>query len=85
MTCSTIGKLRKLFWIIRRPFTMTIQTPAHVEDLRIFRDFNLGHITMTGLTIQPGRDMRPMREMDKIRHLRDGHPGNGLVSFDVPN
>src|SRR5688500_4901051 len=83
MTCSTIGKFVEFFLVIPRPGFMTVQAPTHIQYLRVLSNFNLRHIPMTVLAVQPGCYVRPMREMDKIRHLRYRHPWNGLVSFDI--
>jgi len=85
MTCSAIGKLGKFFRVIRRSGFMTVQAPTHIYYLWILSYFNLGHIPMTVLAVQTSRNMWPMREMDKIRHLRYRYPFNWLVALNIFN
>ena len=79
MARATIRELGQLYWIVGSPRAVAVQTPAHVHHLRVPGDFNLGHIAMTALTVQPCCDVRTMYEMDKVRHLGDGNPGNLLI------
>jgi hypothetical protein len=79
MTCPAVRESGQLFNIPGRPLAVTIQTPTHIHDLWVFGNRHLGHIAMTLLTVQSGRDMRPMGEMHKIWNLSDRHPGNFLI------
>src|SRR6266508_4060743 len=83
MTGATICELGQLFRIICGSRSMTPQTPPHVHHLGILSNLNLGHIAMTGFTVQARSDMRTMDEMNKIRHLCDRHPGNFLVIQNI--
>ena len=76
MAGSTIGELGQFFLVIGRPFTVTLQTPAHVHHLRVLRDLNSRHIARASFTVPSRGTVGPVREMDKIRYLGDWHPGN---------
>ena len=85
MACAAIGQLGQLLGIIGsgRTLPMAGYAPAHVHHLWIPRDLYLRHIPVTALTVQPGSDMRPVREMDKIRNLRHRHPLDFLVVQNI--
>jgi hypothetical protein len=83
MTSPAVGKFGQLIHIVTSAFTVAFQAPAHVHDLGIFGDFDSRHIAVTTLTVQACGNVRPVRKMDKIRHLGDRHPGNILVIENV--
>jgi hypothetical protein len=94
MTCSAVGQFgaflmqeRRNLRIIRRIVQciifgsgfMTFQTEAHIEYLWVLSNFNLGHIPMTGLTVQPCSNVWTVRKVYKIWHLRYRNPLNRTV------
>ncbi len=98
MTGSAVGQLDPFFcqhsrdrWIMIRIIRgivfgatpVTVETPAHVHHLRILRHRDLGHIAMTSFTIQTSSNMWPVNKMHKVWHLRDRHPLNRFILFDV--
>ncbi len=62
---------------------MAFQTPAHVLVGLGHGYLHLGNIAVTGLTINPGGDVRAVIEMDKIGFNGYRNPGNGLALMDV--
>ena len=83
MTRATIGKLGQFCFIVGRPLPVAVQTPTHVHHLWVNGNPNIGDIAVTALAVQPRRNVRTVREMDKIGHLRNRHPGNLLIIRDV--
>ena len=79
MASAAIRELRQSLRIVGKSRFVAVQTPAHIDGLWVSGDFNLGHITMTILTVKSRGDMRAMGEMDEVRHLCDRHPGNWFV------
>ena len=83
MTSAAVGELGQFFGVVRGSLFVAIQTPTHVHDLWVSGNFNIGHIPMTPLAVQAGRNVRAMGEMDKVRHLGDWHPGNFPVIQNI--
>jgi hypothetical protein len=83
MTRAAICEFGQSGWIIRKSRSMTIQTPTHIHDLRILGNFHLCHIAMTGFAIQTCSNVRTVHKVDKIRHLRNRHPGDILVIQNI--
>ena len=83
MTRATISKLGQFCFIVGRPLPVAVQTPAHVHHLWVNSNSNIGDIAVTALAVQARGDVRPVREVNEIGHLRNGHPGDLLIIRDV--
>lgn len=83
MTGAAIRELDQLFGIICSPLTVAAQTPTHVHHLWVNGNLSPGHIPVTLLAIQSRGNMWAVCEVDKVRHLGDGHPGNFPVVQNI--
>ena len=79
MTRATIGKLGQFCFIVGRPLPVAVQTPTHVHHLWVNGNPNIGDIAVTALAVQPRRNVRTVREMDKVRNLGYRHPRNFFI------
>ena len=58
---------------------MAIQTETHIKYLWVFSNGHLGHIAMTILAVLSCRNVRPVIKLNKVRHLRNRNPNDGLI------
>jgi len=82
MTSAAVNKFDQFFMVIARDLLMTIQTEAHVKDLRIFGNRLLGHVAVTVLAVLSRRNVGAVIELDEVGDLRDGDPLQRLSADD---
>ena len=83
MARAAIRELGQPHRIVSKSRSVTVQTPTHIHDLGVPGNIDIAHIPMTIFAVQARRDMRPMGEVYKVRHLGDRHPGDFFIVQNI--